>query len=378
MNFPHGIGLVEATAKIRDEVMVNTLDVPFIESIEADEQSNPFQTREWGHASYDIGANQLPREHSSWIFPAQPLTAASDRSFRPGFCSLSKSPTIRGENNSRHQILTNTAFQRAVSLRRSPSASPDVEVQGDLPYILEDIDPSTLVLPLQLIKSFFVKDLYFPKHSGHCSNSFNRSSDNFRSVFLHQFAQDKWFEFEFENLVRWSCESYAKAGRKLLTTKKAQNDILDKEIDETSKRQEPMNNCSSSVPKLKARRTGYYVSASPVGVFRATLSTLRYREAKNDSQDNFHKLTIAFMPAENERARGLYVTFLRAGNEFAGPRISPYIKAINVVPDDSEIIRCVKRNDLQGVRMLFERREASPTDVDEKGFSLLSVRVQAA
>lgn len=107
------------------------------------------------------------------------------------------------------------------------------------------------------------------------------------------------------------------------------------------------------------------------------MSALRYQETENDAQDDFQKLHIAFMPAENERAKGLYVSFLRAGNESAEPRISPYIKAITVVPDDSEIIRCVKRNDLQDVRKLFERREASPTDVDERGFSLLSVRVQA-
>ena len=220
-----------------------------------------------------------------------------------------------------------TTFQLADSLRRPPSTSSHTDIQSDLPYILEDIDSSALVLPLQLIKSFFVKDLYSPIHSGHRSNDFKFQSNNFRSVFLHQFAQDGWFELQFENLVRWSCESYAKAERKLLTTRKAQNELLDRELDESRKFQESISNCSWSVPKLKARRTGYYLSASPVGVFRATLSTLHYQKAGNNSQDNFHKLNIAFMPAENKRSRGLYVTFLRAANESAGPRISPYIKA---------------------------------------------------
>jgi hypothetical protein len=371
VGFPHGLGSAETTAEIIDEAMMDNVDVPSIESIEANEQSNPFQTRELMSTSCDVEAIQLPKMHSSWIFPAQPSVAASDRSSRPAYRSCFKPPTIRGDNNPHRQQLVNTTFQLADSLRHSPSTSSDAEVPSDFFYILEDIDPSTLVLPLQLMKSYFVKDLYFPKHSGHRFN-------HFRSVFLHQFAQDNWFELEFEKLVRWSCESYAKAGRKLPTTKKAQNDRLDKEIDEFRKHQEPENRCSSSVPQLKARRTGYYVSASPVGVFRATLSTLRYRDADHDSNDTFHKLNIAFMPAEHDHARGLYVTFLRAGNECAGPRISPYIKAINVIPNDSEIIRCIKRNDLQGVRKLFERREASPTDVDQRGFSLLSVRVQAA
>lgn len=156
--------------------MLDTPNVPFVESIEANEESNPFQTRELGHASYDIGANQLLQKHSSCIFPAQPLTAASDRSFRPASRTLSTSACVRAEINPRHQNLLNITFQGADSLRRSPSISSDTEVQSDLPPILEDIDPSTLVLPLQLIKSFFLRDLYSPKHPKRCSNNSRRDS----------------------------------------------------------------------------------------------------------------------------------------------------------------------------------------------------------
>lgn len=376
LDLPHRLGVADGTAEIIGEVWLDDHDIPCIELIEAHEQSNPFQTRELGQTSCDIEASQLSKMHSSRFPPAQQSVAASARSFRPAYRSLSKSPTVPGDNNAHHQQLMNTTFLRADSLRRSLSTTSHTEVQSNLSYILQDIDPSTLVLPLQLIKSFFVKDLYTYIHSRCRSNNFKFDSTNFRSGFLHHFGQDGWFELEFENLVRWSCDSYAKAGRKVLTTRKAQNDLLDKEIDESSKQQESISSCSWSLPKLKAKRTGYCVFASPVGVFRATLSALRYQEAGNDSQDNPHTLDIAFMPADNKRARGLYVTFLRAANESAGPRISPHIKAINILPRDSEIFHCIRMNDLQSVRKFFERGEAAPTDVDEEGFSLFTVRVQ--
>ena len=40
---------------------------------------------------------------------------------------------------------------------------------------------------------------------------------------------------------------------------------------------------------------------------------------------------------------------------------------------DSEIIQSILRNDLQGVRTLFDQGKASPRDVDLDGFSLLMV-----
>lgn len=54
------------------------------------------------------------------------------------------------------------------------------------------------------------------------------------------------------------------------------------------------------------------------------------------------------------------------------PRICPHIKAFNVIPENSEVIRRVSRNDLPGLQELFDNREASPLDVDPRGSSLLS------
>ena len=46
---------------------------------------------------------------------------------------------------------------------------------------------------------------------------------------------------------------------------------------------------------------------------------------------------------------------------------------LNLVPESSEVIRRVSRNDLLGLQKQFDNREASPLDVDPRGYSSLSV-----
>ena len=112
-------------------------------------------------------------------------------------------------------------------------------------------------------------------------------------------------------------------------------------------------------------------------MLRATLGTVPNEETIANTSDGFLVLDLAVTPTADERTKGVSVTFIRTVNEFVGPHTCPFIKVFNVVPDDSEILSCVSSNDLQGIQKLFERGEASPTDVDKHGFSLLSVRIQA-
>ena len=61
--------------------------------------------------------------------------------------------------------------------------------------------------------------------------------------------------------------------------------------------------------------------------------------------------------------------------QIGSPKIGPCLRTFNVIPNNSEAISCIKHNDLEGLQTLFDKREASPTDVDEGGFTLLSVSV---
>jgi hypothetical protein len=90
-----------------------------------------------------------------------------------------------------------------------------------------------------------------------------------------------------------------------------------------------------------------------------------------DEGDSQITLTICAIPEIRNRAgAGIHVTIPRSSQ---GLPIYTTIREFNVVPKDSEIISCVRMNDLEGVRRLIGEKKASPRDVDPSGTSLLSV-----
>ena len=262
------------------------------------------------------------------------------------------------------------------SLSRLLSKDIDAEVHNTCPIIPEGIDPTTLVLPLQLMKSHLTK----------CHINVYQSrlySGNYSISIGDDLASSRWLDLEFEDLLCWIYELSAKTIRKRQSTREKHIELLDGEIDVPSgsrKSSGPSGLASRkswSLSDLQAKRIDYSLSVSPAGILRATLGTILNKEANANTSDGLIVLDLKFIPGENERTRGVCVTFARTVNELAVPRICPHITVFNIVPDDSEMIRCVSRNDLQGIQKLFERRQASPTDVDKDGFSLLSVRIQA-
>ena len=86
--------------------------------------------------------------------------------------------------------------------------------------------------------------------------------------------------------------------------------------------------------------------------------------------DSNYLITISFMPRAMERTPGICV---RSSRMMGGSTIYPQINTFNVVPDDSAIIQCVRKNDLRGVQTLFDLGAASARDVDSRGISLLHV-----
>ena len=400
--FPHSLDSAEAIPKRNGIIMIDAPNVPFNELIETDEQNELVQTRNMEHACQDTETVQLSDELFPCVSPAPPSgrtsvrlydtdwqavinwspsmrssIGASSRIVNPEYRSFSKSPTVQSDNSPSNQGFNKRGIPQPLdSLGRLISTGIDVEVQSKHPIIPEGIDPTTLLLPLQLMKSHLTKCLYLSTKS----RWYSRNS----GVSIHDdLARDKWLELELEDLLCWSCESFAKAVRKRQSRRKRHNDVLDSEIDEPSESQmssNPSGRASGktwSVSNFQARRTDYSLSISRAGILRATLGTVPNEETNADTSEGFLVLDLAFMPTENERTRGVCVTFARTVNEFSGSSISPHLKVFNVIPDDSEIFGCVSRNDLHGMQQLFERREASPTDVDKHGFSLLSVRIQA-
>ncbi|KAI1616421.1 hypothetical protein EDD36DRAFT_134933 [Exophiala viscosa] len=109
-------------------------------------------------------------------------------------------------------------------------------------------------------------------------------------------------------------------------------------------------------------------------VFRAGLYRA-FDGGENDCREATEMIAVSLIPSLRWHGSGISITIHRALDLRFGTCIPPSIRAFNVVPWDAEIIRLVEKNDLRGVRELFETRKASPTDVNPDGHSLLSYAI---
>ena len=192
---------------------------------------------------------------------------------------------------------------------------------------------------------------------------------------LLNIIHSEWLRLEFDDLIGWIFETVSKNIRQ----HQAQGRIGKPASPLEESRERPAGRARSG-GKIETNDEGqiigtsYALSKSHKGVLRVALGSLL---ARGSSANAVEALKVSFMPKESRRTIGLCATLVNVMSEVGGPRISPRLRTFNVVPDDSETINCVKRNDLSGLQTLFDKREASPTDVDSIGFSLLSVSVNS-
>jgi hypothetical protein len=93
-----------------------------------------------------------------------------------------------------------------------------------------------------------------------------------------------------------------------------------------------------------------------------------------DEDDSRNTITVSVIPEIRSCAEtGIHVTLPTIPRGCQGLPMYTSIRTFSVIPGNSEIISCVKLNDLEGVRRLISERKASPQDVDPDGLSLLYV-----
>jgi hypothetical protein len=126
-------------------------------------------------------------------------------------------------------------------------------------------------------------------------------------------------------------------------------------------------------PQLPGKLSGFL--AAERGSFRVELREASKKSTGNHGHPSAYSVILHFIPEIHGFGPkiGISVAFSMLSGINPRSRVGPTITAFNVVPKDSEIITCVKQNDLIGVRRLLDERKASTTDVDPNGFSLLWV-----
>lgn len=241
-----------------------------------------------------------------------------------------------------------------------------VQSENDRPVTCANFDPSSALLPLLLMKAHMEQDFC----SDPRSRVLSRGSDLDK---LFDIVHSEWLGLELDNVVCWISETVSKNIRQHQARRRT-----NKLTSPFEERREPPSQRGRSGDEIETNNKVQLIgksraqSKSHRGVLRVCLSNIRDRGTLLDALD---VLTVTFIPMERRRTIGICATFINVMSEVRSPRISPRLRTFNVVPDDSEIINCVKRNDLDGLQTLFDKREASPRDVDSGGFSLLSVSV---
>ena len=250
--------------------------------------------------------------------------------------------------------------------RASLSTEIHLQLGNDQPITCANFDPSSALLPLLLMKAHLEDDFCSDPHW----RLFSRGSKHEK---LLDIIQSEWLRLELDNIVCWISETVSRKIRQHQTQRR-----IVKSASHFEKDCEPSAHQGRSDDNIKANNevqsigTAYAQAFTHRGALRVSLGNIL---DSGTLVDALEVLTVTFVPEERRRAIGLCATFVDVTNEVNGLRMSPRLRTFNVVPDDSDIIRCVKRNDLNGLQTLFDKREASPTDVDSRGFSLLSVNV---
>jgi len=225
-------------------------------------------------------------------------------------------------------------------------------------------------------------DYVFGDNASQCSNS-PRLRSGFYSRLDTLLLQSPWLQNQIEELLYQACVESATAIRgRLLRMKNppslAELDAIESGAGESrasewlsTRRSTLLSNHSGPGQGVR----GFAMTRSTAGTFTINHRTVACEPNHGNNPLKGAMIALTYLPAQTSKTQGLEVTFTQPPQGIWETRICPSIRTLNVIPNDSEIIRCVRMNDLQGMRLLFDRKEASPQDVDEAGYSLLSVSI---
>ena len=248
----------------------------------------------------------------------------------------------------------------------SLSAGLRVQIADNQPITCAGFDTSSALLPLLLMKAHIEQDFCSDPYGKWCRGGSDLAK-------LLDTVHSEWLRLELDNVICWISETVSKDIRQHQARRrigKFASPFEESRLPSGPRRRS--GDRTKTNDEVRIIETSYARSKSHRGVVQVTLGNVSNGETlANVSQ----AVTVSFMPKDCRRTTGLHVAFFNVMGELRGPKISPRLRTFNVVPDDSKIISCIERNDLNGLQTLFDKREASPTDVDSMGFSLLSVSV---
>lgn len=263
---------------------------------------------------------------------------------------------------------------RALTGEHNPLHSRESTQAGAIdPFIWGGSKPEEAVLPLHLLKENL--PVHFAQNS---LGEYVRSAAPVADVF--QLVDSMQLSIEIEVLLCQCYELSASSIRERQAARKGRDmDILHhrKPLEESrhcsrTRSTAETQQSSQMLQEIEGKVTHYMRWAVPNGTLKLRL-TSSVDKSVTAAGMNLPSIDVSFMPKNDRRTTGVTVSFRPSHGEYHGYALYRRIKTVNVVPKDSDVIQSVLRNDLPSLQVLFDKRKASPLDVDPQGFSLLSV-----
>ena len=292
--------------------------------------------------------------------------ALASRSQRSPLRPLS---TIRGRiKRSDNMIRASHERQRSKSITLQQSDGPVTF------FAFDGMDPESIMLPLQLLRthlteSLELESLWRGRYS--CGSTLNH---------LYSTLSSSWLSLEMEDLICRSYELSAQAIRRRQAARPVSRDGIcllstpedDRECEGPKTARQPMEHGNPETD-LRLQLTSRIRRSTSMGRLIVEFSTPPQDSPYVDTSDVLCVINISFIPERQQRTIGISATFRKHSSASQSCRIPPRLRTFNVIPYDSQIIDCIRDNDILGVQRLFTEGKASPLDVDSDGFSLLSV-----
>ncbi len=236
------------------------------------------------------------------------------------------------------------------------------------PSIFEGSNPEEIVLPLHLLK------LCLPVHFNWDSMGEHVASASYLAD-LFELVNSMQLSLEIEDLLCQSFELSARSIRERQASKIGiESDIYHRTRSPEARFQHSRPHSDGCIRQMVQEMERNGTHHLRWAVSKGTIK-LRLTPRKDMSLGLIPRpiLCVSFIPKDDKRTAGVTISFSWAQDGGLGYSLGRFVKSVNVVPADSEVIQCVSRNDLRSLQMLFDKHEASPLDVDPQGFSLISV-----
>jgi hypothetical protein len=334
---------------------------------------------------YDLDFSFLTEPFSDNTKPLTSKSRASDmpdfvdRLSRPGFNPKLLSPVPNSVITSPLTISMDLDIPAILSDGYETSSRLNLEPMClSNEVIFYGTSPESIIPSVQMMKELFhrLQD-----------DSFRKQHISSRGVFkweLHREIRSEVLLSEIDEIAIWAYQNAAKTVQQQKAAR--QSSCVDiqpfsnkrgENYKQTSQYQDQSASNEGNSTKLDGTLLSYCnidTNCTTGGSLRVQLRRSLKEQSGRDRDDSQIIVAIYAIPKIRNHAKvGIHINIPTTPRSSQGLPIYTTIRAFNVVPNNSEIIECVRMNDLDGVRRLIVEKKASPRDVDAGGLSLLSV-----